>query len=184
MRLGIDFDGTITDAAAMQRAYARKRWDVELGELEVMRGGAVPILGADRYRAMGDALWGPLTAFTVEQADAVDTLGRLVAQHEVTIVTARTDSEAAFARRWLNVRGLPVSVVNTSAKPKVRISGLLGLDVLFDDDITHQAVQLHAHGTLPVLYLQAHNRDHERPEGMRTVEGWGDFETLVSELDP
>lgn len=182
MRLGIDFDGTITNAAAMQRAYARKRWGVALGELEVMRAGAVPILGAERYRAMGDALWGPLTAFTAEQTDAVQTLGRLTAEHEVTIVTARTDSEAAFARRWLNARGLPMPVVNTSAKPKVRISGLLGLDLLFDDDITHHAVELHANATTPVLFLQPHNRDRERPEGLRTAEGWAEFEALVGEL--
>ena len=54
MHLGIDFDGTVTDAAGMQRAYAAKRWGIELDERQVMRAGAVPVLGAERYGAMGE----------------------------------------------------------------------------------------------------------------------------------
>ena len=110
MHLGIDFDGTVTAAAGMQRAYAAKRWGVELDERQVMRAGAVPVLGAERYGAMGEALWGPLTAFTPPQDDALRVLGQLSERHEVTIVTARSDHQAAFARRWLSARGLGMRV--------------------------------------------------------------------------
>ncbi len=56
MHLGIDFDGTITDAPAMQQRYALDRWGIELADHELMRAGALPIVAEERYRQMGDAL--------------------------------------------------------------------------------------------------------------------------------
>jgi hypothetical protein len=56
VHLGIDFDGTVTNAPAMQQRYARERWGIELADHEVMRAGAEPVVGATRYREMGDAL--------------------------------------------------------------------------------------------------------------------------------
>jgi uncharacterized HAD superfamily protein len=183
MRLGIDFDGTVTDAPGMQRAYAVRRWGVELSELQVMRAGAVPVLGEERYASMGDALWGPLTAVTPPQKGALRVLGRLVADHEVDIITARHGNQAAFARRWLAVRGIGVRVVNTSAQPKIEACARLGIDVLLDDDILRQGEALLAGGTLPVLYEHPHNRDAPRPEGMRSVASWGAFANLVQQLE-
>lgn len=182
MRLGIDFDGTVTDAPGMQRAYAAERWGVELSELQVMRAGAVPILGEARYASMGDALWGPLTAVTPPQVDALRVLGRLVADHEVDIITARHGNQAAFARRWLAVRGIGVRVVNTSAQPKIEACARLGIEVLLDDDILRHGEALLTGGTLPVLFEHPHNREAARPEGMRSVPSWGAFAALVEEL--
>lgn len=183
MRLGIDFDGTVTDAPGMQRAYAARRWGVELSELQVMRAGAGPVLGEDRYARMGDALWGPLTAVTPPQADALRILGQLVAEHEVDIITARHGNEAAFARRWLAARGIDIRVVHTSSQPKIATCARLGIDLLLDDDIVRHGEALLAVGTLPVLYEHPHNREAARPEGMRAVASWTAFATLVEELD-
>ena len=183
MHLGIDFDGTVTAAAGMQRAYAAKRWGVELDERQVMRAGAVPVLGAERYGAMGEALWGPLTAFTPPQDDALRVLGQLSERHEVTIVTARSDHQAAFARRWLSARGLGMRVVNTSPAPKTAICAALGIDLLLDDDIVRYSSALHVAGTPPVLFEQPHDRGLERPEGLLAVEDWTSFAELVRGLD-
>jgi len=182
MRLGIDFDGTVTDAAGMQRRYAARRWDVQLTEHQVMRAGATPIIGAERYQQMGDAIWGPLTAFTPPQQDALDTLGSLTADHEVTIVTARNGHQAAFARRWLNARGLPIRVVHTSSAPKTAICNTLGIELLLDDDIIRHGADLLAAGVLPVLFELPHHRDLARPPGLQAVEGWSAFADLVRSL--
>ncbi len=183
MRLGIDFDGTVTDAPGMQRAYAAKRWGVELSEQQVMRAGAVPILGEERYNAMGDALWGPLTAVTPPQEDALRILGRLVVDHEVDIITARHGNQAAFARRWLAVRGIGVRVVNTSSQPKIEACARLGIELLLDDDIIRHTEALLAVGTQPVLFEHAHHEGIPRPEGLRSVAGWVEFASLIEALD-
>lgn len=183
MRLGIDFDGTVTDAPGMQRAYAARRWGVELSDLQVMRAGAVPVLGEERYAQMGDALWGPLTAVTPAQEDALRILGQLVSQYEVDIITARHGNQAAFARRWLAARGIGVRVVNTSAQPKIEACARLGIDVLLDDDVIRHSDALLAAGTLPVLYEHPHHEGIPRPQGLRAVDSWERFAALIEGLE-
>ena len=186
MHLGIDFDGTITDAPGMRQRYARERWEIELAAHEVMRAGAVPIVGEDRYRQMSIATEGVLTPFTEPQADAVSVLGELLQRHEVTVITARYGHQAAFARRWLSRHALPVRVVHTSRAPKTDICRVLGVDVLLDDNINqvgdaYSAALLDV-GTLPVLYELPYNRERERPDGLRAVSSWLAFASLVDEL--
>lgn len=53
MHLGIDFDGTITDATGLRQRYAQERWAVELAAHEVMREGAVPTPKTAICRALG-----------------------------------------------------------------------------------------------------------------------------------
>ena len=186
MHLGIDFDGTITDAPGMRQRYARERWEIELAAHEVMRSGAVPIVGEERYRQMSIATEGVLTTFTEPQADAVSVLDELLQRHEVTVITARYGHQAAFARRWLRRHALPVRVVHTSRAPKTEICRVLGVDVLLDDNINqlgdaYSAALLEV-GTLPVLYELPYNRERARPEGLRAVSSWPAFANLVNEL--
>ena len=187
MHLGIDFDGTITDAPGMRQRYARERWEIELAAHEVMRSGAVPIVGEERYRQMSIATEGVLTTFTEPQADAVSVLDELLQRHEVTVITARYGHQAAFARRWLRRHALPVRVVHTSRAPKTEICRVLGVDVLLDDNINqlgdaYSAALLEV-GTLPVLYELPYNRERERPDGLRAVSNWLAVATLVDELE-
>jgi hypothetical protein len=183
MHLGIDFDGTITDVAALQRAYVARRWGIELEPHQVMRGGAAPVIGEDRYNTMGRWMWGPLTAFTPPHEDALSILGGLANEHDVTVVTARHAHEAAFARRWLASRGLGVRLVNTSRAPKAAICAALGIDLLLDDDIVHHHPGLDDAGTIPVLFEQAHHHDLVRPDGLRSVGSWREFASLVEALE-
>jgi hypothetical protein len=182
MHLGIDFDGTITNVAALQRTYVARRWGIELEPHQVMRAGAAPVIGEDRYNAMGTWMWGPLTTFTEPHDDALSVLGRLAADHDVTVITARHEHEAAFARRWLAARGLAMRVVSTSRAPKAVICSRLGVDLLLDDDILFHHPGLHEAGTLPVLFEQPHHHDLVRPDDLHSVSNWREFAALVEEL--
>lgn len=182
MHLGIDFDGTITDAPGMRQRYARERWDVELAAHEVMRDGAVPIIGDERYRQMSVATEGVMTTFTEPQPDALVSLDRLLARHKVTVITARYGHQAAFARRWLQRRQIPIRLVHTSRAPKTAICRTLGVDLLLDDNINGDSTALLEAGTLPVLYELPYNRGRARPVGLRVVSSWVEFLSLVDEL--
>lgn len=183
MHLGIDFDGTITDAPGMRQRYARERWDIELAAHQVMRAAAVPIVGEERYRQMSIATEGVLTTFTEPQADALAVLEDLLREHEVTVVTARWSHQAAFARRWLNRHALPIRVVHTSRAPKTEICRTLGVDLLLDDNINADSAALHEAGTLPVLYELPYNHERARPDGLRAVSSWSAFADLVADLE-
>ena len=183
MHLGIDFDGTITDAPAMRQRYARERWEIDLAAHEVMRAGAVPLIGEARYRQMSIATEGVLTTSTEPQADAMSVLDELWQSHEVTVITARYGHQAAFARRWLSRHGLPLRLVHTSRAPKTAICNALGVDLLLDDNINEDSATLLEAGTLPVLYELPYNRERARPNGLRAVSSWSAFAGLIAELE-
>jgi hypothetical protein len=65
---GIDFDGTITDAPGMRQRYARERCEIDLAAHEVMREGAVPIVGKERCCPMSIATEGVLATLPAPSA--------------------------------------------------------------------------------------------------------------------
>jgi uncharacterized HAD superfamily protein len=185
MRIALDFDGTIADAAGAKVRYAQERWGVELTAALSMRPGALPLLGEERYEEMIRDVFG--TAMSVEMEPmpgAVDAMTRLGAIHDLHIVTARFDHEGEFATQWLQRHGLKVRSMNvTNRGAKVDHCVGLGAEILLEDSPGELArFADHDHRVAMALLDTPYNANDERPESWHLVPDWVAFEALVERL--
>lgn len=183
MRIGLDFDGTIADITWAKIRYARDAFAVELTPEQTSRPSGEPVLGRERYDDLVRAVHGSKLALEMPpMPGALDVIGRLAANHELVVVTARLDHEAALAREWLEMHDVPVDdLVHTSRGSKADACRALDIRIHLDDlpavfaDIDHGR-------TVPALIDTPYNRAQPRLDHVRVVEHWLAFESLVGTL--
>jgi hypothetical protein len=185
LRIALDFDGTIADAAGAKVAYARERFGVELTPATSMRPEALPLLGERRYeRMVADVFGSELSAAMDPMPGAIEALERLGRSHQLHIVTARWEHEREFAEQWLARQGIAIeSITVTGRGPKVGACALLEADLLFEDspgELAHFADSARA---LSLALLETpYNTLRQREPHWHIVPTWVLFERLVESL--
>jgi uncharacterized HAD superfamily protein len=185
VRIALDFDGTIADAAGAKVRYARERWAADLTVAASMRPGAVPILGDERYERMIADVYGSHLSLEMDpMPGAISALQRLAALHELHVVTARWEQERQFAERWLADRGIPVaSLTVTGRGSKVGACALVEADLLFEDSPGELAQFAESGRPLRLALLETpYNAGHDRAPHWHVVPSWAAFEELVAAL--
>ena len=185
MRIALDFDGTIADAASAKVRYAKERWGIELTPATSMRPGALPLMGAERYEQMIRDVFG--TQLSVEMdpmPGSIEALERLQRRHDLHIVTARFDHEGVFAGQWLAKHSIRVgSLTPTNRGAKVEHCVNLGAKVLFEDSVSELAhFDDHNHAIAMALLETPYNAAEERASGWHVLPDWAAFEGLVERL--
>lgn len=182
MRIGLDFDGTIADTTGAKIRYAREVFGLELNALETWRAVGEPRLGAERFREMVVAAHHEHTEFTEPMPGVLEVIERLAVDHQLFIVTARTDAEVEWARRWVTARALPVQAVeHTNRASKLEASRRLGLDVLLDDS-PPVLLDIAEAGIGAALIETEYNRALPRHLAIELVQHWPHFEELCRRL--
>ncbi len=182
MRIGLDFDGTIAAWGG-----AMERWMALNGDAPFDPDRNITEqLSRDELRAMVHEILA--TSLTLEMRpsdDAIEVMRRLAADHELYVVTARDDAEAAWASRWIARYGAPVTdLVFTSRESKAQSCGRLRLDVLLDDtpEVLTELIAAPELATVPVLFESRFRSGDPRPPALRTVDHWHAFERVCGEL--
>jgi uncharacterized HAD superfamily protein len=185
VRIALDFDGTIADAATTKVRYARERWGLKLTVATSMRPGAVPLIGEQRYEQMIADVYGTELSLAMDPVPgAVEALQRLAAAHDLHVVTARWEHERVFAEHWLATRDIPVaSLTVTGRGSKVGACALIEADLLFEDSPAELA-HFSESGRPPRLALleTPYNADQARSPYWATVSSWAEFEDVVASL--
>jgi 5'(3')-deoxyribonucleotidase len=181
MRIGLDFDGTIADITWAKIRYARDAFGVELLPEQTARATGIPVLGAERYEQLVDAVHGSdLSLQMPPMPGALEAIERLASTHELYIVTARTDPEAELARAWIEECGMYVDgFVHTVRGSKAAACLDLNVAVHLDDN---PGVLADLGETLPALIDAPYNRAQPRDSRVQVVEHWHAFEALVESL--
>jgi hypothetical protein len=182
VRIGLDFDGTLMDVALAKQQYIKRTWDIDLTIAETGRAGALPVLGEERYLEMVVATHRTESMLeTPPVPGALDVTGRLLASHEVVVITARLDEEIELAREWLRRHGLgEVEVVHTLGETKRGAWDRLGTEVHLDD--TPRVLVHHPEAMVPALLHTPYNAALERCALTRSIADWLAFEQLVGVL--
>lgn len=139
MKIGLDFDGVISDCGQLKSDGAKFLYGVEIPperfkkEL-VVDGG---ILTLEQYRNLQKQIYGNrdigLTMLPVE--GVLEFLPRLQQEsYEMSIVTSRGVPESEIAREWMRLQGLKLELIGVGGGVS-KVNACKGLDVYIDDDL-------------------------------------------------
>lgn len=139
MRIGLDFDGVVSDCGQLKSQGAKSLYGVdippEIFKREIVVGKG--LLTLEQYRNLQKQIYGTrqigLTMLPVE--GALEIIPRLQRDgHYLPVVTSRGNSESEIAREWMMLQGLELDLI--SVGPGVtKTDACRGLDVYIDDDL-------------------------------------------------
>lgn len=183
MRIGLDFDGTIMDIALAKQRYIKQTWDLDLAIADTGRAGALPVLGEDRYHEMVVATHRTDAMLeTPPIPGAIGVTKRLLARHDVVVITARLDEEIELAREWLRRHGLgDLRCVHTGWETKRAAWDEHRTEVHLDD--TPLVLTHHPDEMVPALLHTPYNATLDRCARTLSVEDWHAFDRLVTTLE-
>ncbi|MDA1010044.1 MAG: hypothetical protein O2888_01075 [Chloroflexi bacterium] len=185
MRIGIDFDDTLSDWGVLLTEEARRRWDIDLSSLYGEGTRPEDRVGVEPWRQLIlDVLQTDLSLSLPLKPGAREVTNDLAGRHELIIVTARYDHEAVFVDEWVRMHNLPIrSFVATGRQPKDGYALDLGLRVHFDDTARDfdSFVGHPCQGAL--LVGSVFDRGDEPGAHVRSVESWHRFADFVREIE-
>lgn len=185
MRIGIDFDDTLTDWGTMLTSEAAQRWNLDIQALHAEGARPQDRIGEEAWRRLIlDLLETELSLALPVKPGALEVTRALAERHELVVLTARHEHESAFVAPWLRQHGFPIErVIFTSRAPKHTYATDLGLRVhlddtarVFDHFVDHECASA-------LLVGSVFDRHEEPLAHVRSVESWLRFEEYVRELD-
>lgn len=139
MKIGLDFDGVISDCGKLKSGVAEKLYGVKIPperfkkELVVDTG----ILTSEQYRHLQKQIYGTQEfGFLMEPVKGVlEFVPRLKRdRHNLKIVTSRGEKELNIAREWMTNYGLEIQLISSGVRMS-KADACKGLDVYIDDDL-------------------------------------------------
>lgn len=184
MRIGIDFDDTLSDWGSMLTSEAERRWGLDLAAVRTAGGKPEDHVGEAWRRLILDLLETELSLDLPVKPGALEVTRDLAERHELVVLTARYEHESAFVAPWLRRHDIPIrQVVFTSRTPKHTFATDLDLRVHLDD--TARVFDSFAeHACASALLVGSAFDRHEEPLAhVRSVESWHRFAEYVRELE-
>lgn len=139
MKIGLDFDGVISDCGKLKSDGAKRLYGVNIPpakfKKEIVVGERHLTMG--QYRELQKIIYGTRKmGFLMEPVDGVlDILPRLVAAgHTVLVVTSRGAVELEIAKEWSLRQGLRLNFVGVGYGNS-KAGAANGLDLYVDDDL-------------------------------------------------
>lgn len=180
MRLGLDFDGVISDTIPRVIEYARAMHGLELSAFDVVAPGGPAGLVFDTWLQLITDTHGTPYALTMPPTDgALPALKHLFESNHIVVVTARRGQALDYASAWLAQTGLAGyvnDIVSSAGTTKAEIAHGLGLAVLVDD-VVENLRGLRGE-TVPVLWDAVYNQSAHAAK-IRRVRGWTGLVTLL-----
>ncbi len=185
MRIGIDFDDTLSDWGVLLTSEAQRRWGVDLPALYREHVRLEDRVGLKPWRRLiRDVLETELSLELPVKPGALEITRQLAERHELVILTARHRHEATYVSEWVRTHDLPFSeFVATSRAPKDSFALDLGLRVHFDDS-ARVFDSFAGHPCASALLVGGvFDRGQEPGAHVRSVESWQRFGEMVRELE-
>jgi len=179
MKIGLDFDGVISDCGQLKSDGARVLYGVNIPskrfkkELVVGTG----ILTLEQYRDLQRQIYGNRDiGLTMLPVDGVlEFIPKLQQDdYELMVVTSRGKSESEIAREWMRLKGLDLHLVGIDGGVS-KAEACKGLDVYIDDDLDKLEPLVNS---VPNRYLFSwgYNQHIEVPNHIaKRIESWNNF---------
>ena len=186
MKIGLDFDGVISDCGRLKSDGARQLYGVEVPserfkkELVVGNG----ILSLEQYRNLQKQIYDNrdigLTMLPVE--GVLEFVPKLQQEgYDLIVVTSREESGSEIAREWMKLQGLNLYLVGVGGSIS-KVDACRGLDLYIDDDLDKLEPLVEC---VPHRYLSSwgYNEHIEVPQKVaKRVESWNNFYQEIKKL--
>jgi uncharacterized HAD superfamily protein len=187
MRIGLDFDGVISDCGRLKSQGAKILYGVEIPpekfkkELVVDTG----ILTLEQYRHLQKQIYGTreigLTMLPV--GGVLEFVPKLQQEgYDLMVVTSRDEAESEIAREWMKQKNIELKLVGVSGGVS-KTDACRGLDVYIDDDLDKLEPLV---GVVPnrFLFSWGYNQHIEVPPTIaQRIQSWEHFYQEVSKLN-
>jgi hypothetical protein len=179
---GVDYDGTLADTNLMKARWIREHLGRDMPAWQCDRTSCVPIIGAERYEAMADAVYEKEWSMQAPPvAGALDAVNVLSTRGKVYVVSARLPHRMAFARKWLDQRGVARLVsgfLSSAGSDKETLCTQYSLQVLIDDDARHLE-GLPPERIMPILLKPGLQGELDVPAGVVLCRSWGEVLSII-----
>lgn len=166
MKIGLDFDGVISNCGKLKQEAAKKLYGVDISIAQFFKKNVIEkgLLTAKQYRELQKNIYGTRElGFLMEPVDGtLFWLPKLIEDgHTVLVITSRGKIETEIAKEWSLSQGLSlefVSVGYNNSKEKA----VAGLDVYADDGFDKIEELI---GIVPNLFLFSWSYNRHINEG-------------------
>jgi len=183
MRIGLDFDGVLSDCLGLKAACAKEFFGVDIPanlfkREHVVDGG---LLTAEQYGAIQNRVYGDReVGLRLDPVAGMTTyLPRLLADgHDVEIITSRTGVMLDIAQEWLAGHSITLRFTGVGHR-KSKADAANGIALYVDDDLDKIAPLV---GVVPHRFLFSwHYNAHETPgEVAERVASWEDLYARIT----
>jgi len=191
MRIGVDFDGVISDCTIVKQMLAKQWYNVNLRPEECTTDIAKNIIGKEQYERLYKTIEsGDLALSCSPTPNCAATLGKLIVDgHRIVIVTSLDVPKRGYAFEFIKKNKIPyhhwISLpwrenekgILERVKKKFIITKLY-LDVLIDDSYENLE-PLIGTGVLLLLFDQPWNRHIKEQKGIIRAKGWSEIYKLL-----
>jgi len=187
MRIGLDFDGVISDCGQLKSDGARMLYGVEIPpekfkkELVIDAG----ILTLEQYRHLQKQIYDTREiGLTMSPVDgALELVPKLQQEgHDLMVVTSRWEPGTEIAREWMKLKGLNLYLVGVASGVS-KANACQGLDAYIDDDLDklEPLVRVVPHR---YLFSWRYNTHIEVPQNVaKRIESWQHFYDEILSLN-
>lgn len=175
MKIGLDFDGVISDCLEMKSRFAKEMYGVDIPPYDFKKEIVFErkLLTPEEYRNLQLKIYeDEEIGLTINEVmGAIDGIKNLMKDHNVVVVTSRGDSSVKIARKWLNKRGVDLPFISVQYGTDKMVAK--DCDVFIDDDLV-KLVPLSGHVPKLFLFSWPYNQEDSHPSITR-VASWKDF---------
>ncbi len=187
MKIGLDFDGVISNCGKLKADYARQTYGVEIPATQFKKDLVIENrwLSADQYDEVSRVVY-----FTREvglRLEPVDglfpwLLKLLKKGHGISVITSRMETDLEIAKEWSARQGLPVEFMGVGYRNS-KAERVLGLDVYVDDDL-HKLKPLVGIVRHLFLFSWGYNERFDEAGIAKRVCSWKDLYGKICALEP
>lgn len=187
MRIGLDFDGVISDCGDLKCKAAKRMYGVDIPssrfKKELVVGGG--ILTYEQYRQLQDTIYGTREYGMLMEpvTGVIEGIGRLRQDgHELRVITSRDGEMLDVAREWATRRGLSIEFTGVGHGAS-KAGAAEGLDLYVDDDLDKLEPLV---GIVPhrVLFSWGYNAHIDVRNVASRVASWEELVGKVTALVP
>lgn len=184
MKIGLDFDGVISDCLEIKSRFAKKMYGVDIAPHDFKKEIVFErkLLTPEQYRSLQKKIYEDREiGLTINEVPGmIEGIQTLIKNHEVVIITSRGESSVKIAKEWLGRRKIDLPFISVEyGTDKILAKDC---DVFIDDDLEKLLPLV---GFVPNLYLFSwpYNQNDSNP-AVNLVNNWEDFLNKIKKPKP
>lgn len=179
LRIGLDFDGVISDCGKLKSDVAKIIYGKEIAPHLFKRELIVGqnLLTEEEYNNLQNLIYGTREyGFKMEPvSDMLTYMSALINQgHEVKVITSRNKDWVNIAQEWLEEKGIKIEFIGVGTGVS-KYDAAQGLDVYIDDDLEKLEPLI---GSVPHLFLFSwgyNSHIQEDISKVKRIQSWNEF---------